>query len=233
MGGAPSSGNYVTPADVAVTCSWQCHKDRKVPSLEPGTDYATAYGTDLRMAGDGVVSVIDRDNGGAEGRRLGIDLSDGRRVYYIHLSKIGLVQQGTRVTRGQAGIAWSGASGFGKDRYYDPHVHVTLMPTTTTPYRQSIDFALYASNPTPPPYLTGEAMEIVLKAPNGVVTHFSPGVKYDFKSVDDYNRIRGDIEFFRARGGIDALALPELGKVVGVDWPTFKRFAAYFGVEEG
>lgn len=148
MGG---SGNYVVPANVPVSCNWRCHKDRpNGGSPEPGTDYATAYGTDLAMAGDGRVAIVDNSAGGGEGRRLSINLDDGRRVDYIHLSRI-RVSVGDRVRRGETGVCNSGASGYGNDWYYGAHVHVSLWERPGMPYRDTIDFEKYVGTPTPPP----------------------------------------------------------------------------------
>jgi murein DD-endopeptidase MepM/ murein hydrolase activator NlpD len=94
------------------------------------------------MAYSGVVSVVDTSNQGGEGRRLSIDLDDGRRISYIHLDRI-LVSRGARVARGQFGVAISGASGWGDDFYYGPHVHVSLWNHTWDSYANSIDFENY------------------------------------------------------------------------------------------
>ncbi len=75
-------------------------------------------------------------------------------------------------------------------------------------------------------------MEIVMVVPDGTVVHLAGPVKHNFGSIDEYNRIRDDIEFFRDRGGIDAMPLPALEDVVGVDWDTYQRFCAYFGAPE-
>lgn len=142
---------YCAPADVWVSCDWQCHRDRPDGgSPEPGTDFATAYGTSVRMAGDGTVSVIDYNNGGGEGRRLTVDLDDGRQVSYLHLSRINAFM-GQRVAWGQTDVIWSGASGYGNDWYYGPHVHVTLHEHPGMPYKDSIDFEKYVGAPDPPP----------------------------------------------------------------------------------
>lgn len=147
MGG---SGNYVAPANVPVSCNWKCHKNRpNGGSPEPGTDYATAYGTDLAMAGDGTVAIVDNSASGGEGRRLSINLADGRRVDYIHLSRI-RVKVGERVKRGQKGVCNSGASGYGNDWYYGAHVHVSLWERPGMPYRDTIDFEKYVGTPAPP-----------------------------------------------------------------------------------
>lgn len=127
---------YLPPCDAKITDTYQGHKRRG--SKEPGTDYGCAYGTPLVAPYAGRVSVVDNNNGGAEGRRVSIDLDDGRRVSFIHCSKI-IVSLGQRVSKGQH-IANSGASGFGKDWYYGPHVHVSLWPAPGMAYSQTIDF---------------------------------------------------------------------------------------------
>lgn len=133
---------YITPADVGISDDYRAHKRRN--SKEPGTDYKTAYGTPCRAAGAGVVSVVDHSNRGAEGRRLSIDLYDGRRVSYIHLSKIG-VQLGDHVNAGQF-VMESGASGFGQDWYYGPHIHVSLWERPGLAYADTIDFEKYLNS---------------------------------------------------------------------------------------
>lgn len=130
---------YIAPADVSISSSWQDHKNRQPPSKEPGTDYNVPYGTDYRMAANGVIVVVDNNNAGAEGRRLEINLDDGRVIDYLHNSHIN-GKIGQRVIAGQTGIALSGASGNGSDRYYGPHVHVTLRDRVGVPYANSIDF---------------------------------------------------------------------------------------------
>lgn len=129
--------NYLTPADVGISDDRAAHIRRN--SKEPGTDYRTAYGTDLRVPADGVVITVDNSNYGAEGRRIAFLLDDGRQVDWIHLASI-QAKLGQRVSRGQRGVALSGASGYGKDWYYDPHVHVTLRARRGLPYTNTLDF---------------------------------------------------------------------------------------------
>lgn len=154
-------GTLLAPSGHWVSCDWQCHRNRpNGGSPEPGTDYATPYGTDLAMAEDGTVSVVDHSNQGGEGRRVSIDLDNGQRVSYIHLAHI-YTRVGARVRRGQRGICLSGASGYGKDWYYGPHVHVSLWARPGMAYRNTIDFERYVGEPAglpdpepfPPPAL--------------------------------------------------------------------------------
>ncbi|WP_223690118.1 M23 family metallopeptidase [Leifsonia poae] len=104
--------------------TWQGHKDRTPPSVNPGMDYACAYGSVVVAAKAGVIRVADSTMGGSGGRLVYITHPDGDETQYLHLSRID-VTAGQTVTQGQQ-IALSGASGFGSDRYYGPHCHVSL-----------------------------------------------------------------------------------------------------------
>lgn len=127
---------YLVPTSAPVSDTFAGHVKRR--SKEPGTDYACAYGTPLVAPADGVISVVDNNPGGAEGRRLSIDLADGRRVSFIHLSRI-YGKVGDRVYGGHF-VCESGASGFGDDWYYDPHVHVSLWDRPGMAYADTTDF---------------------------------------------------------------------------------------------
>lgn len=140
---------YITPADVGISDDRAAHVARK--SLEPGTDFKTRYGTDLRMPADGTVVYVDNNPAGAEGRRLQINLDDGRVVDLIHLHRVN-VRVGARVSRGQKGVCQSGASGYGKDNYYGPHVHVTLRARPGLPFSTTLDFMAFVGNADVPPF---------------------------------------------------------------------------------
>jgi murein DD-endopeptidase MepM/ murein hydrolase activator NlpD len=203
---------YKLPCDAPVSASWQDHKNRNPPSGEPGTDYACAYGTDLAFAGAGVVSVIDTSPDGAEGRRLSIDLDDGRRVSYIHLSAI-FAYLGQRVDRGQTGVIWSGASGNGSDWYYGPHVHVSLWERPGMSYSQTIDFGELAGpdDPQPEPEGTEMTYSIIPDAwtPDIYVMSHTTGIRTRIASPADVSLL------VRARdnNGGDHMAWPELDTV--------------------
>ena len=160
-------GTYLAPTTAPVSDDYWGHRNRNPPSPEPGTDYACAYGTDLAMAEAGTVSVVDHSPGGGEGRRLSVDLDDGRRVSYIHLSPGIKAWVGMRVSRGQQGVAFSGASGQGDDWYYGPHVHVSLWEVPGQPYSQSIDFEAYVGD-LPLPILEGDEMYRIQATNRGI-----------------------------------------------------------------
>ena len=132
---------YLRPVDAPISASWQDHKNRNPPSGEPGVDYACSYGTIIIAAGNGVIADLTYSNGGGTGRFVAIDLDDGKRIRYLHLSDI-YCSVGDRVVQGQ-GIAVSGASGYGNDWHYGPHVHATLFPEQWYDWSNTLDFELY------------------------------------------------------------------------------------------
>lgn len=134
--------SYLTPADVGISDNRAAHVARH--SAEPGTDYKTAMNTDLRAPYDGRVILVDGSNAGAEGRRISMLLVDGNVVDWIHGQRI-MAKVGDTFKRGEKGLALSGASGFGKDRHYGPHVHVTLRDRVGLPFSQTLDFEAFVA----------------------------------------------------------------------------------------
>lgn len=119
---------YALPVgDVWVSANFHNHCcERQPPSSEPGTDYASAYGTTLVSPADGRIIEVKASNSGATGRYIAIEYNDGQTGRTLHLSEI-WVETGWWVTRGQA-IGRSGASGYGTDWYYGAHAHQTQWP---------------------------------------------------------------------------------------------------------
>lgn len=226
---------YALPTPTGwVTCSWQCHVDRPTPSREPGTDYGAGHGSALYAVDNGTVTYIKTTPSRATGRVIEYRLDDGRTTRSLHLSQV-WVSVGQRVSKGQQ-IGVTGASGFGDEWFYGPHEHHTLWPGDAWA-APTIDFAKYVGGggtptpPGPPPEIVqGDDMEIVMTAPNGVVVHLVPGVKYDYQSIDEYNQFRSDINVFRTHASGNMMPLPAIQDVVGVNWDTYTRFCAYFGV---
>jgi murein DD-endopeptidase MepM/ murein hydrolase activator NlpD len=97
------------------------HIKRK--SVNPGSDFPVAYGSAVKAAHDGKVTIADNDNGGAGGRM--IEITSGKlKTQYLHLSKM-TVKNGQKVKAGQV-IGLVGGSGFGKDRHYGTHLHFAV-----------------------------------------------------------------------------------------------------------
>lgn len=152
--------NFHLPSNTSyVSASWQSHKNRNPPSSEPGTDYASSYGAPLYAPDNGVITYVKHDNGGGGGRTVRLKPDDGQETQSLHNSEI-WVSPGQRVKRGQQ-IGRTGASGFGDDWYYGPHVHQTLWQDVAW-VGPTIDFALYVGSapaPTPTPTPTTEDEE--------------------------------------------------------------------------
>lgn len=151
---AIAAGTYLRPCGIVpISSSWQGHKNRNPPSGEPGTDYAVVVGTPIRAAAGGVI--VDRKDSTttATGRYLALRADDGNYIRYLHL-RSSTVPLGARVARGQV-IAYSGASGFGSEAGYGPHVHVSLWIGGTPlqlGFTNSVDFENYVEGgPIQPP----------------------------------------------------------------------------------
>lgn len=143
--------SYLRPTSARISDSWQGHKNRRPPSQEPGTDYACAYGTTLVAPANGRIVSVQTSTAGATGRFLTIDLDDGRRIRWLHLSAI-LVGNGARVSRGQS-IARSGASAWGSEWGVGAHVHVSLFPSHSYGGfgpNSTLDFEKYIGGSNPP-----------------------------------------------------------------------------------
>lgn len=174
---------YVRPVDPTNgrMSSYRAHKLRVPPSSEAGVDYYCPIGTPIRAAGPGRVVAIAGGIMPATGRFLTIDLEDGRRVRYLHLSRwAASINQ--RVDKGTI-VAYSGASGYGSEFFGarsvgsiplntgGPHVHTSLFPRHLYTFSTTLDFELYvdqgstagdASRPFPTPTIESEGDEAML-----------------------------------------------------------------------
>jgi murein DD-endopeptidase MepM/ murein hydrolase activator NlpD len=143
---------YALPTNTDyISASWQDHRNRNPPSSEPGTDYASAYGSPLYAPGNGTVVDLKTSNGSATGRFLTIDMDDGRRTRSLHLAEI-WVNVGNRVSAGQQ-VGITGASGHGSDWGYGAHVHQTLWDYHGYDFCSNctIDFHAYVGSSEPGP----------------------------------------------------------------------------------
>lgn len=130
---------YQRPVVPTGLSTFDAHTRRRPPSKEAGVDYYCPMGTPILAAADGFVVEIGGSTEPATGRYLTIDLDDGLRVRYLHLSRWAK-NRGDRVQRGDV-VAYSGASGYGSEFFGassletipwntgGPHVHTTLWPT--------------------------------------------------------------------------------------------------------
>ena len=153
---------YTRPVTPTGISSWRDHTRRGPPSQEAGVDYYCPIGTPILAAGDGRVVAVAGDVNAATGRYLTIDLDDGRRVRYLHLSRWAK-SAGDPVRQG-AVVAYSGASGYGSEFFGGsgmddfpwgdtggPHVHVTLWPSHAYSFgvnAGTLDFDAHAGGST-------------------------------------------------------------------------------------
>jgi hypothetical protein len=112
---------YAIPGNVArisVEGHWADHIARGSPG---GTDFPDGYGTPMRAMLAGVVVMVDNNPAGSGGRTIKIRHADGTFTEEFHAHWITARVGDVVPLRGQVGT--SGASGFGVDRYYGPHIH--------------------------------------------------------------------------------------------------------------
>ncbi|TAJ49308.1 MAG: DUF4214 domain-containing protein [Herbiconiux sp.] len=148
--------SFVYPCDERrVSDDWAAHRAR---GSAGGTDYIAIYGSEVRAMANGTVTTADWTTSGSGGRYIRIDhgsMGPYRKVQTdsLHLSEL-YVQAGQTVTVGQV-IARSGASGFGSDYGYGPHLHISgwfdgsnldiepYVSAMTVPDATSLVYALY------------------------------------------------------------------------------------------
>jgi hypothetical protein len=125
---------YIYPTAVTnVSDSFQDHVARG--SVNPGTDYTSAYGDDVVSVAAGTVTDASNDPGGGGGRTVHVNHDDGTGADYLHLAGVAVsagqwVAQGTR-------LGDSGASGYGDDWYYGAHLHISFRPNHYEGYGNS------------------------------------------------------------------------------------------------
>lgn len=202
---ATAAGTYLRPCgNVPISSSWQGHKNRNPPSGEPGTDYAVVVGTQILAAADGVI--VDRKDSTttATGRYLALRADDGNYIRYLHL-RSSTVPLGSRVMRGQV-IAYSGASGFGSENGYGPHVHVSLWIGGTPlqmGFTNSVDFENYAQPEDPVPIHQSTTYSWNTVVPNRQWTTVPVGVgSYYLASTGPSSTETGDLTIYFSAVGV-------------------------------
>lgn len=166
---------YVYPTAVhSVSDSFADHVARG--SVNPGTDYMSAYGDLVVAVAAGTVTDASNDNGGGGGRTIHIDHDDGSGSDYLHLSDV-VVSAGQWVGQGYT-LGYSGASGNGDDWYYGAHLHLSFRPNHSHGYgnngNQDFDAIMAGQGGTPDtptePKETKEDIEMrVASVPNGTL----------------------------------------------------------------
>jgi murein DD-endopeptidase MepM/ murein hydrolase activator NlpD len=134
----------------SISDSFDGHKNRAKPSVNPGTDYAVPMGTVVKAVADGTVTGIVPTFHGSGGRMIFINFAEGFNADYLHLQSIDVVK-GQEVKQGQR-IGLSGASGKGSENGYGPHLHFSFRQGgSPTMGMGNLDFETYLSSPVKQP----------------------------------------------------------------------------------
>lgn len=137
---------WIRPLEGPISDSFNGHKTRAKPALNPGIDYAVATGTPVKAVADGTVTGIVTTFTGSGGRMIFLGFPSGHNADYLHLSRID-VQPGQAVKQGQV-IGLSGASGLGKENGYGPHLHFSFrVGGKSTMGAGNLDYEAFLGNP--------------------------------------------------------------------------------------
>jgi len=139
---------WIRPVDGgSISDSFNGHKNRAKPSLNPGVDYAVATGTPAKAVADGTVINVVPTFTGSGGRMVFLSFPSGHTADYLHLSRID-VQPGQTVKQGQV-IGLVGGSGLGKENGYGPHLHFSFrVGGKPTMGAGNIDYEVFRGAPT-------------------------------------------------------------------------------------
>ena len=142
---------WIRPVDGGtISDSFNGHKNRAKPSLNPGVDYAVATGTPVKAVADGTVTGIVTTFTGSGGRMIFLSFPSGHNADYLHLSRID-VQPGQAVKQGQV-IGAVGGSGLGKENGYGAHLHFSFrVGGKPTMGAGNIDYEAFRGAPTAAP----------------------------------------------------------------------------------
>ena len=156
----------------SISCSFDCHKARRPPSINPGCDYRAPLKTPVYAPESGWVKVDDDDPSGSAGISIVIFHDNGWSSDIMHLSK-NVVKTKQKVKRGEL-IGYSGNTGASTG----PHVHWSLRPVHSSSYSNNgnVDPEKHvgpAPAPKPPTPTTGDDVEMRLgKHVNSGKTYF-------------------------------------------------------------
>lgn len=124
-GGPPLGNTVIYPCtEHGVSDTFQIHVNRG--SINPGTDYVAAFGSNVWAVASGTVTDAQPNYDGGGGMTIHIDNDDGTGADYLHLHQQN-VAGGYHVNQGDL-IAVSGGSGYGSEHYYGAHLHISYRP---------------------------------------------------------------------------------------------------------
>jgi murein DD-endopeptidase MepM/ murein hydrolase activator NlpD len=139
---------WIRPVDGgSISDSFNGHKNRARPSVNPGTDYAVKTGTPIKALADGTITGIVPTFTGSGGRMIFQSFPSGHNADYLHLSRIDVVA-GQQVKQGQV-IGLVGGSGLGKENGYGAHLHLSFrVGGKPTMGAGNIDYEAFRGAPT-------------------------------------------------------------------------------------
>jgi murein DD-endopeptidase len=139
---------WIRPVDGgSISDTFDGHKNRAKPALNPGIDYAVATGTPVKAVADGTVIGIVNTFTGSGGMMIFLSFPSGHTADYLHLSRID-VQAGQAVKQGQV-LGLSGGSGLGSMTGYGAHLHFSFrVGGKPTMGAGNIDYEAFRGAPT-------------------------------------------------------------------------------------
>jgi len=140
--------SWIRPVDGgSISDTFEGHKNRAKPALNPGIDYAVGTGTPVKAVADGTVTGIVPTFTGSGGRMIFMSFPSGHNADYLHLSRIDVVA-GQQVKQGQV-IGLVGGSGLGKENGYGAHLHFSFrVGGKPTMGAGNIDYEAFRGAPT-------------------------------------------------------------------------------------
>jgi murein DD-endopeptidase MepM/ murein hydrolase activator NlpD len=139
---------WIRPVDGgSISDTFDGHKNRAKPALNPGIDYAVGTGTPVKAVADATVIGIVNTFTGSGGKMIFLSFPSGHTADYLHLSRID-VQPGQEVKQGQV-IGLSGGSGLGSMTGYGAHLHFSFrVGGKPTMGAGNIDYEAFRGAPT-------------------------------------------------------------------------------------
>ena len=139
---------WIRPVDGgSISDTFEGHKNRAKPALNPGIDYAVPTGTPIKAVADGTITGTVTTFTGSGGRMIFQSFPSGHNADYLHLSRID-VQPGQAVKQGQV-IGLVGGSGLGKENGYGAHLHFSFrVGGKPTMGAGNIDYEAFRGAPT-------------------------------------------------------------------------------------
>jgi hypothetical protein len=161
---------WIRPVDGgSISDTFDGHKNRAKPALNPGIDYAVGTGTPVKAVADGTVIGVTNTFTGSGGMMIFLSFPSGHTADYLHLSRID-VQPGQAVKQGQV-LGLSGGSGLGSMTGYGAHLHFSFrVGGKPTMGAGNLDYEAFRGAPTsvaPAPASVAPAK----KLPKGVMAY--------------------------------------------------------------